>query len=211
MMERAHVIFFLLLLTGCTILVTGCTTPRMGDSHNTTMVMQSYNAWAGQQVTYSKQVSSTLTQIGNTLNEYNHETAQGSSDTTTLQGDVAADGQAINQWGSAGTTLGSATDSFSSDTASLSFGNDTETPWLTGFLLQEMKIYSIDMNNAQQHFVDYNRDLSGYLSLNDPDYRDDSLRMKAMDAKAQALSSIADGDNALSNITATAKLIQQLQ
>ncbi len=122
---------------------------------------------------------------------------------------MAADGQAINQWGSAGTTLGSATDSFSSDTASLSFGNDTETPWLTGFLLQEMKIYSIDMNNAQQHFVDYNRDFSGYLSVNNPDYRDDSLRMKAMDAKAQALSSIADGDNALSNITATAKLIQQ--
>ena len=67
------------------------------------------------------------------------------------------------------------------------------------------------MNNAQQHFVDYDRDLSGYLSVNDPDYRDDSLRMKAMDAKAQALSSIADGDNALSNITATAKLIQRLQ
>jgi len=35
--------------------------------------------------------------------------------------------------------------------------------------------------------------------------------MEAMDAKAQALSSIADGDNALSNITATAKLIQERQ
>jgi hypothetical protein len=183
----------------------------MGDSHNTTMVMQSYNAWAGQQVTYSKQVSSTLTQIGNTLNEYNRETADGSSDTGTLQGDVVADGQAINQWGTAGTALGSATDSFSSDTASLSYGNDTETPWLNGLLLQEMKIYSIDMSNAQQHFIDYNRDLAGYLSESDPDYRDDSLRMAAMDAKSQALSSIADGDNALSNITATAKLLQERQ
>jgi len=211
MMDRTRVIFLLLLLTGCTLLVAGCTTPRIGDSHNTTVVIQSYNTWADQQVTYSTQVRSTFTQIGNTLNEYNHETAQGSSDTGTLQGDVVADGQAINQWGSAGTTMGSATDSFSSDTASLSFGNDTETPWLTGFLLQEMKIYSIDMNNAQQHFVDYNRDLSGYLSVNDPDYRDDSLRMEARDAKAQALSSIADGDNALSNITATAKLIQERQ
>src|SRR5208282_3838072 len=171
MMDRTRVIFLLLLLTGCTLLVAGCTTPRIGDSHNTTVVIQSYNTWADQQVTYSTQVRSTFTQIGNTLNEYNHETAQGSSDTGTLQGDVVADGQAINQWGSAGTTMGSATDSFSSDTASLSFGNDTETPWLTGFLLQEMKIYSIDMNNAQQHFVDYNRDLSEYLSVNDPDYR----------------------------------------
>ncbi len=67
------------------------------------------------------------------------------------------------------------------------------------------------MSNAQQHFVDYNRDLSGYLSENDPDYRDDSLRMAAMDAKAKALSSLADGDNALSNITATAKILQNRQ
>jgi hypothetical protein len=183
----------------------------MGDTHNTTVVIQSYNTWADQQVTYASQIGSTLNQIGNTLNEYNRDTASNSSDPGTLQGDVAADDQAINQWGAASTTLGSATDSFSSDTASLSFGNDTETPWLTGLLLQEMKIYSIDMNNAQQHFVDYNRDLSGYLSESDPDFRDDSLRTAAMDAKAQALSSITDGDNALSNITATAKLLQQSQ
>jgi hypothetical protein len=32
-----------------------------------------------------------------------------------------------------------------------------------------------------------------------------------MDAKTQALSSIADGDTALSNITATANLLQQRQ
>src|SRR5208337_2747518 len=211
MMERARVIFLLLLLAGCALLVAGCTTPRMGDTHNTTVIIQSYNTWADQQVSYSKQVSSTLNQIGNTLNEYNRDMAQDPSDPGTLQGDVAADGQAINQWGSASTALGSATDSFSSETGSLSFGNNTETSGLTGLLLQEMKIYSIDMSNAQQHFVDYNRDLSGYLSENDPDYRDDSLRMAAMDAKSQALSSIADGDNALSNITATAKILQQEQ
>lgn len=211
MMERARIIFLLLLLAGCVLLVAGCTTPRIGDTHNTTVVIQSYNTWADQQVSYSKQVSSTLNQIGNTLNEYNHETANDPSDPGTLQGDVASDGQAINQWGSASTTLGSATNSFSSDTASLSFGNDTETSRLTGLLLQEMKIYSIDMKNAQQHFVDYNRDLSGYLSEKDPDYRDDSLRMAAMDAKSQALLSISDGDNALSNITATAKILQQEQ
>jgi hypothetical protein len=211
MMERSRVILLLLLLAGCAILVAGCTTPRMTDTHNTTVVIQSYNTWAGQQVAYSRQVSSTLTQMENTLNDYNHETAGGSSDPGALQGEVAADGQAIDQWGSASATLESATDEFSSDTASLSFGNNTETLGITGLLLQEMKIYSIDMSNAQQHFVDYNRDLSGYLSENDPDYRDDSLRTAAMDAKGQALSSIADGDNALSNITAKAKILQQSQ
>lgn len=211
MMERSRVIFLLLLLAGGMLFVAGCTTPRVSDTHNTTAVIQSYNTWADQQVIYSTQVRSTMVQVGNTLNVYNLDTASGSSDPGTLQGDVAADGQAINQWGTASTTLGSATDAFSTKTASFSFGNDTETPWLTGLLLQDMKIYSIDMSNAQQHFVDYNRDLSGYLSENDPDYRDDSLRMAAMDAKAKALSSLADGDNALSNITATAKILQNRQ
>jgi len=211
MMERSRVLFLLFLLAGCTLFVAGCTTPRVGDTHNTTVVIQDYNTWADQQSTYYSQVRSALTQIGNTLDDYNHAMAGNSSDPGTLQGDVAADQQAIDQWGTASTALGSATDTFSADTASLDFGNDIETPGLTGLLAQEMKIYSIDMSNAQQHFVDYNRDLSGYLSQTDPDYRDDSLRMAAMDAKARALSSLEDGDAALSNITATAQLLQQRQ
>lgn len=211
MMERSAVFFILLFMAGCFLLVAGCTTPRMGDTHNTTVVIQDYNAWADQQGTYASQVRTSLTQIGNTLSAYNIDTAGASSHAGTLQGDVAADGQAISQWGSAGTALGSATDSFSSGTSALSFGTDQETPGLIGLLTQEMKIYSIDMGNAQQHFVDYNRDLSEYLSEPDPDYRDDSLRAAAMDAKTQALSSLDDGDAALSNITATASLLQQRQ
>jgi hypothetical protein len=211
MMERSHAFFLLLFLAGCTLLAAGCTTPRMSDTHNTTVAIQDYNTWADQQGTYYSQVSSALTQIGNTVDAYNRDTAAPSSDPVTLQGDVALDQQTISQWGAASTALGSATDTFSSDTSSLEFGNDQETLRLTGLLAQEMKIYSIDMGNAQQHFVDYNRDLSGYLSVNDPDFRDDSLRIAATDAKAQALSSLEDGDAALSNITATADLLQQRQ
>ena len=95
--------------------------------------------------------------------------------------------------------------------APLDFGSDTESSYLSGLLAQEMKIYSIDMINAQQHFIDYNRDLGQYLTPDDPDYWDDSLRMAAMDAKAQALSSVEEGNAALSNITATAQTLQQRQ
>ncbi len=101
MMERSRVIFLLLLLAGGMLFVAGCTTPRVSDTHNTTAVIQSYNTWADQQVIYSTQVRSTMVQVGNTLNVYNLDTASGSSDPGTLQGDVAADGQAINQWGTA--------------------------------------------------------------------------------------------------------------
>ncbi len=211
MMEQSRVIFLLLLLAGCTLVVAGCTTPRMGDTHNTTVVIQDYNSWADQQKVYSGQVRLSLSQLGTTLEAYNRDTAGDSFDPVTLRGDVAADQQAIGQWGAASQTLGAATDTFSSDTSSLTFGNDQETPWLTGLLAQEMKIYSILMSNAQQHFIDYNQDMSGYLSVDDPDYRDDSLRLAAMDAKAQALSSLNEGNTALSNITATAQLLQQHQ
>ena len=211
MMERSCALFLLLFLVGCTLLTAGCTTPRMGDTHNTTVVIQDYNTWADQQGAYYSQVRSALTQIGNTVDAYNRDTAAPSSDPVTLRGDVAADQQAIGQWGAASTALESATDTFSSSTSSLTFGNDPDTLQLTGLLAQEMKIYSIDMSNAQQHFVDYNRDLTGYLSVDDPDFRDDSLRTAAMDAKAQGLSSLEDGDAALSNITATAHFLQQRQ
>ena len=211
MMERSSGFFLLLFLVGCTLLAAGCTTPRMSDTHNTTVVIQDYNSWADQQGAYYSQVSSALTQIENTVDAYNRNTADPSSDPVTLRGDVAADQQAIGQWGAASIALESATDTFSSATSSLTFGNDPDTLQLTGLLAQKMKIYSIDMSNAQQHFVDYNRDLTGYLSVDDPDFRDDSLRTAAMDAKTLGLSSLEDGGAALSNITATAHLLQQRQ
>ncbi len=211
MMERSRVFFLLLFLTGCILLGAGCTSPRVGDTHNTTVVIQDFNTWAGQQKAYYGDVHFAITQLGTTLDAYNQDTAGDSSDPETLRGDVAADRQALARWGAGSAALGTATDTFSSDTASLDFGNDHVTLQFTSLLAKEMKIYSIDMSNAQQHFVDYNRDLSGYLSVDDPDFRDDSLRAAAMDAKAAGLSSLSDGDAALSNITATAHLLQQRQ
>lgn len=211
MMERSRAFFILIVLAVCMLFAAGCTTPRTGDTHNTTIVIRDYNQWADEQGTYAAQVRVSLAPLGTTLDTYNREMAGGSSDTAALQGDVAADGQALGQWGTANAALDAATDTFSSATSTLSFGSDQQTPWLAGLLAQEMKIYGISMTNAQQHFVEYNRDMGQYLSVDDPDYRDDSLRLTAMDAKTQALASLSEGDQALSNITATAQLLQQRQ
>jgi len=211
MMDRSRAFFCLALLTVCVLLAAGCTTPRTGDTHNTTLVIQDYNQWADQQNACSAQAKTCLVQLESTLGAYNTDMAGDSADPTILRGDIAADRQAIGQWGAASQALGSATDTFSSNTVALSFGTDRETFRLTGLLAQEMKIYTIQMGNAQQHLVDYNQDMSQYLSVDDPDYRDDSLRTAAMDAKAQAISSLDEGDLTLSNITATAQLLQQRQ
>ena len=211
MMERSRVIFLLLLMTGCTLFFAGCTSPRMGNTDNTTLVVQDYNAWADQQRAYNDQVSSALTRLGNNLDTYNHGIVLTPPDAGLLRGNAATDRQVLDAWDTSGRTLSSATDTFTANTASLDFGTDGETRRLSGLLAQEMKIYSIDMSNAQQHFVDYNHDLSGYLAPDDPDYWDDSLRVAALDAKARALSSVEDGDTALSNITATAHLIEERQ
>jgi len=211
MTKRSGAFFSLFFLTVCIVAAAGCTAPRLGDTHNTTIVIQDYNQWAEQQNAYTGQVNTSLTQLGTTLAAYNRDMASDVSDPATLQEDAAADQQAIGQWGAADQALGSATGSFSSDTSSLAFGSDQETPWLAGLLAQEMKIYTIQMGNAQQHFVDYNQDMIKYLSVDDQDYRDDALRTAAMDAKTQALSSLDQGDATLSNITATAQLLQQRQ
>ncbi|HVP97031.1 hypothetical protein [Methanoregula sp.] len=211
MKDQSRAFFCLALLTVCVLLAAGCTTPRMGDTHNTTIVIQDYNQWAAQQNASSAQVKTSLAQLGSTLDAYNRDTAGSSPDPATLRGDVAADQQAIGQWGAAIQALQSATGTFSSDTSALEFGSDGETPHLAGLLAQEMKIYTIQMGNAQQHFVDYTQDMSTYLSVDDPDYRDDAMRTAAMDAKAQAISSLDQSDLTLSNITATAQLLQQRQ
>jgi hypothetical protein len=183
----------------------------MGNTDNTTQILQDYNVWADQQRAYNDQVSSALTRLGNDLDTYNHGIARDPPDIGLLRENVEADRQILDAWGTSSKALGSATDTFTTDTASFDFGSDGETRRLSGLLAQEMKIYTIDMSNAQQHFVDYNRDISGYLTQDDPDYWDDSLRMAALDAKAKAISSIEDGDTVLSNITATAHLLQERQ
>jgi hypothetical protein len=183
----------------------------MGDTGNTTLLLQNYNTWADQQRSYNDQVSSALTRLGNNIDTYNNGITRSPPDINLLREDAATDQQVLAAWDTSDRTLGSATDTFTANTASLDFGTDQETRRLSGLLAQEMKIYSIDMSNAQQHFVDYNHDLSGYLAPDDPEYWDDSLRVAALDAKANALSSVEDGDTALSNITATAHLIEERQ
>ncbi|MGP8169334.1 MAG: hypothetical protein ACLPVP_09730, partial [Methanoregula sp.] len=103
----------------------------MDDTHNTTVVIQDYNTWADQQGAYYSQVSSAITQIGNTVDSYNRDTAAPSSDPVALRGDVVADQQVIGQWGAASTELESTTDTFSSATSSLTVGNDPDTLQLT--------------------------------------------------------------------------------
>jgi hypothetical protein len=183
----------------------------MGNTDNTTLVLQDYNAWADQQRTYNDQVSADLTQMGNNIDTYNHGIASDPHDIGVLRENTATDQQALDAWDTSGRALGSATDTFMTNTASLDFGTDSESRRLSSLLAQEIKIYSIDMSNAQQHFVDYNHDISGYLAPDDPEYWDDSLRVAALDAKAKALSSVEDGDTALSNITTTAHLIEERQ
>ncbi|MGA7797842.1 MAG: hypothetical protein WB986_04355, partial [Methanoregula sp.] len=60
-------------MTGCISFSAGCTAPRMGDTHNTTIVLQDYNTWADQQRAYSDQVRSDLTRMGSNLDTYNQE------------------------------------------------------------------------------------------------------------------------------------------
>lgn len=211
MINRFSLIVLLLLLPGCLLLAAGCTAPRLGDTHNTTLLIKEYNTWAAGQETYNDQVRTILDQMGDHLETYNQEIAQSSPDIAVLQENIAADRQLLNQWGTANAGLDSATDAFAASTASLDFSADPATGNLRDLVLQEMKIYSIDMENAQQHFVDYNQDLGKYISADDPDYWNDALRTAAMGAKSEGLASAAEGDAVLSNITQTMQTIQDRQ
>jgi hypothetical protein len=211
MTSRVTLIVLLLLLPGCLLFATGCTAPRLGDTHNTTLLIGEYNTWAAQQKTYSEQVRTALSQMGGHLEDYNREAVKNSPDTGLLQEDIAADRQLLDQWNAAASGLDSATDAFDRNTDTLDFAGDPATRHLRDLALQEMKIYSIDMANARQHLVDYNRDLGKYFDGNDPDYWNDGLRTAAMNAKAEALASAADGDVALANLTRTMQSLQDRQ
>ena len=78
-------------------------------------------------------------------------------------------------------------------------------------LTQDMKIYSVTMKNAEQHLVDYTNTMNTYLAPDDPDYWNDALRLSAMDANNKAVSTLADGDNALAAVTAAARKLEGYQ
>jgi hypothetical protein len=201
----------LLVLLAGVMFTSGCTSVHLNDTHNTTVVLTQYNEWAIQQKTYTTQVRSDLVQMESHLHTYNQELTRDNPDIGLLRGNVALDGQILNQWGTGITTLDTATDQFAAETGALDLGNASDSSRATDLLVQNMKIYTITMKNAQQHFVEYNYDMNQYLTPDNPDYWDDALRQKALDAKSQGLSAVASGDRALTNITATAGLLQQYQ
>ena len=211
MINRSSLMILLILLPGCLLCAAGCSTPRLSDTHNTTLLIGEYNVWAAGQNSYNEKVRNALDQMGNHLDAYNRELAKTSPDTGSLQANVAADRQLLDQWGAANAGLDSATNTFATNTASLDLSGDPSAARLRELLLQEMKIYSIDMENAQQHFIDYNQDLGKYVTADDPDYWNDALRTAAISAKSEGLTSVTDGDAALSNITTTAQDLQNRQ
>lgn len=211
MINRSSLILFVILLPGCLLFAAGCSAPRLSDTHNTTLLIGEYNTWAAGQNSYNEQVRTALDQMGTHLDAYNREIAKTTPDTGTLQANIAADRQLLGQWGTANAGLDSATTTFATNTASLDLSGDPSAAHLRELLLQEMKIYSIDMENARQHFIDYNQDLGKYVTADDPDYWNDALRTAALNAKSEGLASVTDGDAALSNITATAQVLQDRQ
>ena len=76
---------------------------------------------------------------------------------------------------------------------------------------QDMKIYSITMNNAEQHLVDYTNAMNAYLTPDDPDYWNDAFRVAAMDANSKAVKTITDGDGALAALSSAAKKLEAYQ
>jgi hypothetical protein len=211
MMHRSPAIALLLFLMGFSLVFAGCITPRIADTHNTTVALQSFNVWSDQQKKFDQQVRLTIGQIGNHLNAYNAGIAQDQPDLGNLRGNVAADRLLLDQWGTQLTVLNAATAQFSATTSGLTYGNSPTTNGTIQLLTQYMKIYTIDMGNAQQHLIDYTNNAGTYIGPDDPAYWDDVYLARAMDAKMLANQSIADADHALSEINANAQRLQQLQ
>jgi hypothetical protein len=211
MIHRSRIIILILILIGLFFFISGCTMPRTGDTHNITTALQSYNTWTAEQKQFDRQVHLTIAQIGDHLNAYNVGIAQDQPDITTLRGNVAADRQILDQWGTDLAILTAATDQFSTDTAALDYGNSPQTKQTIDQLTQYMKIYTIDMGNAQQHLIDYTTNADMYMSPDDPAYWNDVYLNQAMTAKSQAMQSIADADNAIAGINSNAQQLQELQ
>jgi hypothetical protein len=211
MMHRSHATVPILFLIGLSLFFAGCTIPRTGDTHDTTIALQSYNAWSDQQKKFDQQSRFTIKQLGDHLGAYNSGIAQDYPDLSALRGNVVADRQLLDQWGTQVAALNTATDQFSATTSELTYVNSPTTKETVDLLAQYIKIYTIDMGNAQQHLIDYTTDAGIYISPDDPAYWNDVYLNQAMDAKTQATESISDADKALSEINTYARQLQQLQ
>jgi len=188
----------------------GCTSVRLSDTHNTTVAVQSYTSWTETQKSYGQQAQAAITQIGGHITEYNSEITKGSPDIGTLRGDVASDHQLLRQWADQEAGLDAATETFASATSSLDY-HSADSKEAVGTMAQEMRIYAVDMKNTQQHLVEYANFMDAYLTPDDPDYWNDAQRISAMNANADAVKSIADGDSALGAISSAAKKLENSQ
>jgi len=213
-MNRSLQIFFVLLVFLLTLAcISGCISFRTGDTHNTTVAVQSYNAWVSSQKAFDRELRGSITTIGNHVNTYNTEITKDRPNHSLLLENLAQDRQVLDTWGSYLDELTAATDRFEQDTSKVSFGSTTTTTTKETLALttQYMKIYLVDMGNAREHLIEYVSNAEAYVLPDDPDYWNDKYRQNAMIAKEQALVSLEEGDAALENLMLQAERLEKLQ
>jgi hypothetical protein len=213
-MNRSLQIFFILLVFLLTLsCISGCTSLRTGDTHNTTVAVQSYNAWVSNQKAFDRELRGSIATIGNHVNTYNAEITKDQPDHSLLLENLAQDRQLLDRWGSDLDKLNAATDRFEEDTTKLSYDKDSEVRTKENLVLttQYMKIYLVEMGNAREHLIEYVNNAEAYISPDDPDYWNDKYRQNAMISKEQALVSLEEGDAALENVTLQGKQLEKLQ
>jgi hypothetical protein len=212
MISRGPVIILCTLIVLVALcLFSGVVSIRTADTHNTTVAIQEYNTWAGEQKQLDRKVRSDLQQISADTTTYNTEIAGNAPDLALLRKNLADENQLVSAWENELTRLNFATDAFGKNTSSLTYGNNPKTRQEVALMAQYMKIYTVSMGNAQQHLIDYTNNAGLYVSTDNPDYWNDAYLQSATDARQRAASSLSDGDAALENITAQAQLLQQSQ
>jgi hypothetical protein len=191
----------------------GCTSVRIGDTHNVSVAVQSYNSWVSDQKALDSDVRKTISQVGEHVNTYNSEIAKDSPDIALLRENLAQDRQLLSQWGTRLDTLNAATDRFEQETADITYDGSSvvQVHSTLSLMTQYMKIYSVNMGNARQYLIEYVNNAEAYISPEDPDYWNDNYRQTALQVKQQASASLADGDAALGNITSQALELEKMQ
>lgn len=203
----------ILILLLCFAGAAGCSSVRVADTHNTTIAVQSYNAWIAQQQTVDRDTESAVAQIGDHVTAYNAEIAKDRPDLALLRGNLASDQQFLDQWGADLTALSAATDRFEQDTTALAYDNGSarQTKEILGQMTRHMRAYAIERENARQHLIEYVNNAGAYIAPDDPDYWNEQYRRDAMEAKAEAGQSLAGGDLELRNLTTQAVHLENLQ
>jgi len=210
---RSRTAFLVLITLLCLTCAAGCTMPRFHDTHNTTVIIRSFNAWALSQGNFSHDIQETMSVIDGHLRVYNLEIAKDKPDYSLLRANLVQDRQLLDIWGSRLDSLSESTGQFEQETGTLSYDNATsgQTHQALANLTQYMKIYTVNMRNAQQHLIEYVENAEAYIGPDDPDYWDDTFRQKAILAKDNATTSLADSSGALENLRSQALQLESLQ